>query len=98
MIEFRNSPFWENYVQGGGGPAEPIAAFAAHAETCGAYFSGLPASESGYRYAPEKWSVKQVLGHVTDASLIFLYRTLCIARGESKPLPGFDENAYMANA
>jgi uncharacterized damage-inducible protein DinB len=99
MIEFKDSPFWKNYLLGGGDePAEPLASFAAHAEICRTYYSSLPESKSIHRYAPEKWSVKQVLGHITDANLIFTYRILCIARGESKPLPGFDENAYMANA
>jgi uncharacterized damage-inducible protein DinB len=46
------------------------------------------------RYAPGKWSVKQVVGHITDAERVFTYRAMCAARGESAPLPGFDENAY----
>ena len=36
-----------------------------------------------------------LVGHVTDAQMIFLYRLLCIARGEAASLPGFDENAYV---
>lgn len=50
------------------------------------------------RYAPGKWSVKEVVGHVTDAERIFTYRALCAARGEPGALPGFDENAYVAGA
>lgn len=49
-----------------------------------------------YRYAPGKWSVKEVLGHLTDTERVFAGRILAIARGETQPLPGFDENAYMA--
>ncbi|MCI0414432.1 DinB family protein [bacterium] len=45
-------------------------------------------------YAPEKWSLKEVLGHIMDAERIFSYRALCIARGEEQPLPGFDEQQY----
>ncbi len=48
------------------------------------------------RYAEDKWSVRQVLGHVMDAERIFTYRLLCIARGETQALPGFDEAAYAA--
>ncbi len=48
-----------------------------------------------FRYAPGKWSLKQMLGHLMDDERIFLYRMLCMARGEEAPLPGFDENAYM---
>jgi uncharacterized damage-inducible protein DinB len=46
-------------------------------------------------YAPGKWSVKQVLGHLADDERIFAYRLLCVARGDSRPLPGFDETAYV---
>lgn len=47
------------------------------------------------RYAPGKWSVKEVVGHLTDTERIFTYRLLRIARADSTPLPGFDENAYV---
>lgn len=54
--------------------------------------------KASFRYAPEKWSVKGVVGHFTDAERIFAYRALAIARGESKSLPGFDEKAYAVAA
>ena len=50
--------------------------------------------QASYRYAPDKWSVKQLVGHVTDAERIFGYRALSIARGETRKLPGFDEKNY----
>jgi hypothetical protein len=46
------------------------------------------------RYAPDKWSVKQVLVHVADAERVFAYRALRVARKDATPLPGFDENTY----
>lgn len=58
----------------------------------------LPAEKQEYRYAPGKWSVKEVVQHVVDCERIFAYRALCIARGETKDLPGFDENAYAIAA
>ena len=54
--------------------------------------------KSAYRYAPEKWSVKQLVGHVTDAERVFAYRLMAIARGETQSLPGFDEKVYVSNA
>ena len=47
-----------------------------------------------YRYAAGKWSVKEVVGHVTDAERVFGYRAMRFARGDETPLAGFDENAY----
>jgi hypothetical protein len=50
-----------------------------------------------YRYAPGKWSPRQIVGHLADAERILVYRALAIARGEAAPLPGFDEEAYVEN-
>jgi hypothetical protein len=52
-------------------------------------------ARAAHRYAEGKWSVKQLVGHMADTERIFAYRALCIARGETAPLPGFDENAYV---
>ena len=57
---------------------------------------GLPEEQGGHRYAPGKWSIREVLGHVIDAERIFAYRALRIARGDQTPMEGFDENAYAA--
>jgi hypothetical protein len=47
------------------------------------------------RYAEGKWSIKEILGHLSDTERIFTYRLLRIARGDATPLPGYDENAYV---
>jgi hypothetical protein len=52
----------------------------------------------GVRYAPGKWTLKDVLGHIVDDERIFAHRAFCLARGETTPLAGFDEKAYAANA
>jgi hypothetical protein len=51
-----------------------------------------------HRYAPEKYTVKEVIGHTMDTERIMAYRALCISRGESKDLPGFDDEEYVRNA
>lgn len=58
--------------------------------------SELPSERQDYRYAPGKWSVKEMLGHLVDAERIFSYRALSIARGDTQPLPGMDQDGYAA--
>jgi hypothetical protein len=60
-------------------------------------FSSLSENQWNYRYAPGKWTLKELLAHMIDTERIMAYRALCIARGEKQPLPGFDEEAYAAS-
>jgi hypothetical protein len=52
-------------------------------------------SESLKRYAPGKWSIREMLGHVNDTERIFAYRALRIARGDQTPLAGFEQDDYI---
>jgi len=64
-----------------------------------ALFSALDeGAVAGLTYAPGKWTVKEVLGHLADDERIFAYRALCLARGDRRELPGFDENLYLRDA
>ncbi|MDP2471624.1 MAG: DinB family protein [Candidatus Palauibacterales bacterium] len=62
------------------------------------FLGSLDKATADYRYAPEKWSVKEVLGHVVDTERIFGARALCFARGEQKPLPPFEQDDYVRSA
>lgn len=67
-------------------------------EESAAFLAGIGEERAHFRYAPGKWSIKEVVGHVIDAERVFAYRALRFARNDSTPLPGFDENAYVAVA
>lgn len=72
------------------------AALEAQGNATASFLSGIGEQRAAFRYAPDKWSIKQVAGHMTDCERIFGYRALSIARADTRPLPGFDENEYGA--
>lgn len=59
--------------------------------------SGGDETDGDFRYAPEKWSAKEVLGHVCDTERIFAYRMLRISRGDRTPIEGFEQDDYVRN-
>lgn len=59
--------------------------------------SGRDEADGDFRYAPDKWTAKQVLGHVCDTERIFAYRALRIARGDRTPIEGFEQDDYVRN-
>jgi len=71
---------------------------AAQLEEAIPYLSGISEERSLHRYAPEKWSIRQVLNHVSDCERVFAYRALWFARGFDTPLPSFDQEVSAAGA
>jgi len=59
---------------------------------------GLPASISSYRYAPDKWSVNEMVGHMIDSERLFTNRALRFARNDATPIPGFEQDDYVRNS
>jgi hypothetical protein len=59
--------------------------------------SGRDEQDGDFRYAPEKWSAKEVLGHVCDTERIFAYRALRISRADATPLAGYEQDDYVRN-
>src|SRR5512147_325591 len=70
----------------------------AQAQQSQTVFGALSEAQSSFRYAPDKWSIRQVLGHVVDSERIFSYRALRIARGDKTPIEGFEQDDYVRNA
>lgn len=62
------------------------------------FLDTISAEKAEYRYAADKWSIKELLQHCIDAERIFAYRALCIARKDQTPFPGFEEEDYAKNA
>jgi len=60
-----------------------------------ALLGGVSADREQYAYAPEKWTIREVVGHIIDAERVFAYRALTFARAPGTSLPGFDENAWV---
>lgn len=58
--------------------------------------ASTPADRETFRYGEGKWSVREVFGHLIDGERVFSYRVLRFSRGDETPLPGFDENDYVA--
>ncbi len=64
--------------------------------TC-ALLVGAGEAKGSFAYAPGKWTVKRLVQHVVDGERLFVYRAMCVARGDTQNLPGFDEDAYAAH-
>jgi len=91
------APYFEKYVslvpEG-----EIVSTLGKQIESTLSLIRGLSEAQGDLRYAPGKWSVKEVIGHLIDSERIFAYRALRFARNDATPLSGFDENSYVANA
>jgi hypothetical protein len=63
-----------------------------------ALLGNVPPEKASFAYAEGKWTIKELAGHVIDTERIMAYRALRIGRNDATPLPGFEENDYVANA
>jgi len=91
------APYFEKYISLAH-EEEIVATLDKQIEGTLSLIRGLSAAQGDLRYAPGKWSVKEVIGHLIDAERILAYRALRFARNDATPLPGFDENLFVANA
>lgn len=91
------APYYETYVKlvPDGEVGE---ALARQLDESLAVYRSVSEEQSRFRYAPDKWTLKQALGHVCDAERVFAYRALAFSRGEPAPLPSFDQDIYVAGA
>jgi hypothetical protein len=89
------APFYQGYVAGV--PEGDILEILGRQEgIMMAVARSVPPGRETFSYAPEKWSIREVFSHLSDGERVFGYRALRISRGDPTPLPGFDENLYVA--
>jgi hypothetical protein len=77
--------------------ADVLAALSSQIGNTVAALRRCPEHRSRYRYGPGKWSIREVVGHMIDSERIFAYRALRFARGDETPLPGFEQDDFVAN-
>lgn len=91
------APFYSGYVAKVP-DGDIVALLETQARDTAGLLTGLSEEHGEHRYAPDKWTLKEVVVHIADAERIFAYRALRIARGDTTPLASFDENAYVPAA
>lgn len=92
------APAFERYVARVRAISRPREELPAQRARVMARLSPLSEEQAQFRYAADKWSVKDLIGHLCDTERIFAYRLLRIGRGDTTPLPGFEENDYARAA
>jgi uncharacterized damage-inducible protein DinB len=90
------APYYERYIALVPGN-DILAALDAQRRQTLLLLSGRDETDGDFRYASDKWSAKQVLGHVCDTERVFAYRALRIARGDQTPMEGFEQDDYVQN-
>ena len=86
--------YYHGYIEVAGEPL--LDTLERGAEEWSGLLAGIPPEREGYRYAPGKWSVREVVAHVIDAERMFTMRVLAFARGDRAHFPSFDQDEYAA--
>lgn len=87
-------PYYETYISKVP-EGDLLATLAGLRERTGRLLAEVGEGRARHRYAPGKWTIREVVGHLSDTERIFAYRLLRVARGDPTPLPGFDEQRYV---
>jgi DinB superfamily len=92
-----NADYYNNYIRSV--PAgDLLDIMAGQIATLSTLLSEVDAATAARRYAPGKWSLKEVIGHLTDTERVFAFRAMAFSRQEIAPLPSFDQAAWVAAA
>jgi hypothetical protein len=91
------APYYFTYIDQVAG-SEIVSVIERQLEKAADFFSGITEEKSLYRYAQGKWSIRQVLNHITDTERAFAFRVLWFSRGFDTPLPGYDQDVASSGA
>jgi uncharacterized damage-inducible protein DinB len=94
LSEHEYNPYYKAYIEALG-EVELMDTLKKQLNNFPKFLSSIPKETLSYRYAEGKWSVAEVLIHITDTERVFQYRALRFARKDETPLPGFDQDAYV---
>ena len=89
------APYYEKYVAQMAGESDVLAALERLEPESLALWGGLDARRALHRYAPDKWSIKQLVGHLIDTERVFAFRALWFARGDPGPLPSMEQDDWV---
>ena len=92
-----SAPYYFRYIDQAPGD-NPAALIETQLDECLRMLERVSEEKSLHRYAPEKWSMRQALNHITDTERAFAFRVLWFARGFTTPLPGYDQNIAASGA
>jgi hypothetical protein len=96
-LESEYAPYYQGYVAHVS-EEEILPVLRSQLDALDVLLNRVTPEQETYRYAEGKWSIREIVGHLIDGERVFGYRAFCIARGETRNLPGFDENEYMLRA
>jgi hypothetical protein len=79
-------------------PGDIVNTLDAHGEATATFLDSISDQRSLHRYAPDKWTIRSVVGHINDCERLFAFRAFWFARGFDSPLPSFDQDVAVASA
>jgi hypothetical protein len=95
--ETEYATYFQNYV-GQVSESDIMAVLRSEIDDLDVLLNRVPPEKEAWAYAEGKWTIREVVGHLIDGERVFGYRALCIARGETQNLPGFEQDDYLRTA
>ncbi|WP_338553156.1 DinB family protein [Paenibacillus sp. KS-LC4] len=91
------NPFYQTYIEKVPEGSIKDVLLAAY-DTTSELLASIPEERGDFKYAEGKWSIKEVIGHINDTERVMSYRLLRVSRGDTTPLPGFEQEVFVAGA